>query len=106
QDVGLHHDGAGQRHALLLAARELGRVAVAQVTHAHDVEDAVDLVADLSTRQAADLEAEADVLSHRHVGPDRVRLEDHRHAALLARPPAPAAGDGPPGQLDGTTARM
>src|SRR5207253_11166436 len=106
QDVGLHHDGAGQRHALLLAARELGRVAVAQVTHAHHVEDAVDLVADLSTRQAADLEAEADVLGHRHVGPDRVRLEDHRHAALLRGQRAPGRGDRAPVQLDGALARV
>jgi len=30
---------SGQRHALLLAARELGRVGSRPVTHAHHVED-------------------------------------------------------------------
>src|SRR5262249_23062151 len=40
--------------------------------------------------QSAHLETEGHVLRHRHVRPDRVALEDHRHVALLGR----QGGDG------------
>ena len=39
QHGGLHHDGPGQRHALLLAARELLGIAAGEVLHLHDVQD-------------------------------------------------------------------
>ena len=38
QDVGLEDDGAGQRHALLLAARELRRPAILQALEPHQLQ--------------------------------------------------------------------
>ena len=47
---------------------------------------------DLGLRQLAHAQAVGDVVEHRHVRPDRVGLEHHRHAALLGRHVAPLAG--------------
>ena len=56
QHLGLDDDGAGQRHALLLAARQLGRIAVLQRAQLHDVEDACRRGASISAaRQLAQL---------------------------------------------------
>jgi hypothetical protein len=81
----LHHDGAREGHPLLLAARQLCRVPVGELTQAHHVEDAGHARAHLVAREAAHLEAEGHVLGHRHVRPDGVALEDHRHGAFLGR---------------------
>src|SRR5690606_23267113 len=80
-------------HALLLAAAQLGRVAVAQVAQLDDVEDLVDAAGDLGGFDLPDLQAEAHVLGHRHVRPDRVALEDHRHVAPLGRQAGLGRGD-------------
>ena len=47
----------------------------------------VDARRDLGCRPLGDLEAEGDVLGHRHVGEERVGLEDHADIALV-RPQA------------------
>ena len=45
-----------------------------------------------AARQLAHAQAVGDVVEHRHVRPDRVGLEHHRHAALLGRHVAAFAG--------------
>jgi hypothetical protein len=40
QHRGLHHDGARQGHALLLATGQLRRIAVCQMAEMHDIQDA------------------------------------------------------------------
>ena len=61
QDLGLEHERAGDRDPLLLAARELARVARAQAGEADELEHCVDLFADRAPGQAAQLQAEGDV---------------------------------------------
>ena len=85
QDFRFDDDGAGQRHTLLLAARQFGGIAPLEVAHLDHVQDLVDAAVDLGARQLPDLQTEADILAHRHVRPDGVALEDHRHAAILGR---------------------
>ena len=106
QHRGLHHDGAGQGHPLLLAAATALRIAAAEVAHLHHVEDALYLDADLVLRHPPHLEAEGHVLGHRHVRPDRVALEDHRHVALLGRQRGARRGDAPAVHLDGALTRL
>ena len=89
----LHDDRARERDALLLPARELGRIAIPEGGKPHDVEDVADPGADLRTREAAHLETEGHVLRHRHVGPDGVALEDHGHVPLLGRQRGRGRGD-------------
>ncbi len=74
---------AGDRHALLLATRELRGAAVVVVAQAHHVQRLAHLFADLFTRQLLDVQREGHVLAHAHVGPDRIGLEHHRDVAPM-----------------------
>ncbi len=85
QHLGLDHDRPRQRHALLLPARQFRRIAVPQMAKLHHVQDAIEPRAQFLRRQPAQLQAERHVLRHRHVRPDRIALEDHRHAAPFRR---------------------
>ena len=66
---------AGQRHALLLAAGKLAGAAAAQPRHLDQRQHLVDACLDLGLRLAQHLQAEADVLRHRHVGEQGIALE-------------------------------
>ena len=81
----LGRERAGEAHALPLPARELRRVAVAEVLELHEVQELVDALGDLRLRALAHLEAERDVLAHGHVLERRVVLEDEADVALLRR---------------------
>ena len=48
QHLGLTHDGAGDRHALLLSARKGVDVAMAVIGKSHELEGAIDLFGDLA----------------------------------------------------------
>src|SRR3546814_4653474 len=61
-------DGAGERDALLLAARELRRVLAALIVEADEVEQLGDAAGDLGARAAAVFESEGDVALDRQVG--------------------------------------
>src|SRR5690606_12002248 len=63
----LEHQGASQRHALLLAAGELRRVAIAEVVQLHHGQRALDPLGDVGLVHAAYAEREGQVLGHRHV---------------------------------------
>src|SRR5229473_3584824 len=85
QDFRLHHQRAGQRHPLLLAAREFVRIARGEVVELHHIEDLSDPALQLVFCYLPHLQAKRDVLFDRHVRPQRVALEDHRHPAALRR---------------------
>ena len=85
QHLGLDGQGAGQGHALALAARELGRVALAEVGQAHQLEQLVHPGLDLGLGAVADLEAEGHVAPHREVAERRVVLEAEADAAAARR---------------------
>ena len=74
---------AGERDALLLAARELAGVALPEVAELHRLEDPGDALGHLALRDAPHLEPEREVLPHRHVGEEGVVLEHHADVPLL-----------------------
>ena len=82
QHARLDGERPGERHALTLAAGELGRVAVGEAFQVDEAEQLVDPVARLVLGGLADLEAEGDVVAHRHVLERRVVLKDEADAAL------------------------
>ena len=80
---GIRREGPDQRHPLLLATRELGRVEGPPVPEPDEVEHLVDPVGDLPGRPLSHLEAEGDVLLHRHVGEEGIGLEDDPELPFL-----------------------
>jgi hypothetical protein len=77
EDLRLAHDGASQRHPLPLPTRELCRLALEQRRDAHD------LVPPCRPTNPSRHERKLDIPAHRHVGIQRVALEDHRHISIL-----------------------
>ena len=85
EDRGSGGEGARERHALPLPARELRGVPVAERLELDELEQPVDPLADLGPRPLAHLQAERDVLAHVHVLERRVVLEDEPDVPLLRR---------------------
>ncbi len=85
----LAHDRAPHRHALALAAGEVGRLALELLDEVEHLRRSAHLAGDLVLRPLRQLQREAHVLGDRHVRVERVGLEDHRDVALLRR----AVGD-------------
>ena len=77
QHLRLDDDGAGERHALLLAAGEVGRHAVLEMIDLDDLENAVDLALYFILRQLAVAQAEGHVIKYIHVREYRIILEHH-----------------------------
>ena len=76
---------ARQRHALLLPAGELAGIALRQRLELGRGQDRRQLLRNGVAVHLAQTQAVDDVFGHRHVRPQRVALEDHRHVALLGR---------------------
>jgi hypothetical protein len=85
EHLGLHHEGAGQGHALLLAAGELARIALAVAFQPHEPQRLLDAGRGLGLRDLSHLEPEGHVLGHRHVREERVTLEHHAGVAPVRR---------------------
>ena len=85
QDRGLDGERAGERHPLLLAARQLARQALAEAAELDDVEEARDAGLDLGPAHAAGAQAVSHVFHHGHVREERVVLEDDADVALVGR---------------------
>ena len=80
---GLGRERAGERDALLLAARQLIGIALGELRQLDHRQHLVDARLELGRRPARDLEAEADVGGDRHVGKQGVGLEHHADRALV-----------------------
>ena len=78
----LAHDGARQRAALLLAARELAGLAIEQMVDLDLARGFLHRGLDLGRRELGHLQREGDVLVHGHVRVERVALEHHGDVAL------------------------
>jgi len=78
----LAHDRACQRTALLLAARQLSRLAVEQMLDVHACRGITHGARRLVARGADHAQRKADVLGHAHVRVERVALEHHGDVAL------------------------
>ncbi len=85
KDAGLAHDGAPDRHPLALAARELPRPPRQQRLDLQHPGRLGDAPLDLGLGRADVLEPEGEIVPHRHVGIERVGLEDHGEAAPCRR---------------------
>ena len=82
QDLRPDHESAGQRHALLLAARQLARKAAGEGAEADQLQRLADAPGALGGGDALHLEPERHVLRHRHVREERIALEHDAEAAL------------------------
>ena len=83
QDLGCHRQRPGERHALALAARELGRALVGPLGQADERQQLVDALAGLGLGALADRQPEGDVVADGHVGERRVVLKDEADPPLL-----------------------
>ena len=83
--LGIAHDGAADRNALALSAREGLRLAIEHLFDAQNLGGLFDLLADDVFRNFAELEPERHVLEHGHVRVERVVLEHHRDVAIFGR---------------------
>src|SRR5438876_2264778 len=81
QKLWLHHQGACEREALLLASRKLGGIAICQLFERYGVQYSHYPVADILLAQLPYLEREGGVLKYVHVRPDGVGLEHHAEIA-------------------------
>ena len=73
----------GQRHALLLAARELARQRSLVAGEPDQLERFADPAQDSGARRLAHLQGERDVVEDGQMREHRVALEDHAEVALL-----------------------
>ncbi len=89
---GLVHQGAGQRHTLLLAAGQLRRRPVDPPGEPHLPEHPRHPFADLGLRHPAHPQRQADVAGHRHVRPDGIGLEHDAEFARFGRQVDPGGG--------------
>ena len=85
QELRLEHERARERHALLLAAGQLGDGAPGEAFEAHEPERLRDLAFDLGCGQPAHLQPEGDVARDVPVREERVVLEDGVDRALVRR---------------------
>src|SRR6185369_9348768 len=86
QHPGLDRQGASERDALALAARQLRRIAIIEPIELHQLQETVDAILDLARlwalAPAAHIETEGDILQHRHVAKQGVVLEHEADLAL------------------------
>ena len=85
QHLGLEHQRAGDRHALLLAARQGRRRPVGEALHLDQAQRRHHALLDLGLGDVAHAQGIGDVVEHRHVRPDRVGLEHHAELAQVGR---------------------
>ena len=82
QHLRLDHDGARQRHTLLLATRKLAGSALSLFAQAHHVEHRSHLGFDGGFVQTAFDQTKGHVVPHAQVRPQRVALKHHADVAL------------------------
>src|SRR5690606_18899405 len=85
QHLRFDDQGPGQGDPLGLASRELRRHPPAETGEAETLQPFLRPLQSLPSREAPGLEAEGDVLGHRHPGEQQAVLEDHADAPLLRR---------------------
>ena len=85
EDLRLDRERPGERHPLLLAARELVRVAAGLVAEADQLEEPVGGRRRSVAADPAQPQAEGDVLARGHVREQAVGLKHHAHVAPVRR---------------------
>ena len=84
-EIGIEDQRPGDGNALLLAAGELARAAVAEARQLDHLERSLHPLFDLGLVQVADLKRKGQVLVDRHMREERIVLEYHADAALMRR---------------------
>ena len=105
QDRRLDNQRARQRHALLLAAGELSRMALLEPGKSDGVQHMRDPFLNLAPVDLGDPETEGHVFEDGHVRPHGVVLEHHAHAALLGRNDPHGRRERPATDVDGASVR-
>ncbi|MGY4489097.1 hypothetical protein ACVWWR_008288 [Bradyrhizobium sp. LM3.2] len=82
EDLRLGDQRAGERHALLLAAGELGRQSAGIGAHCDELEQFAGTLVPDSAVDAAHFQGKRNIVEHGQVRKQRVRLEHHRRTAL------------------------
>ena len=82
KELRLLDEGAGERDALLLAARHLRWPPVEEVTHLHELRRRLDAAATFRGLDVLEAQREGDVFARRHVRVERVGLEDDADVAV------------------------
>ena len=85
QGFRLDDQGAGQRHALLLSAGQFAGITLRQNFEFGGFKDDVEFFGDGGAIDLSQPQAIDDIFGDRHMRPQRVALEDHRHLALFGR---------------------
>ncbi len=85
QDARLGDEGAGERHALLLAAGKFRTLAVLEMQKLHQRQHLLDSRVDFRFRPALRFQREGHVLADRHVREERIALEHGVHRPLVWR---------------------
>ncbi len=78
-------ESTGDRHALLLAARQLRRLPVLKALELHQAERTLHPLPPKNRLDSADLERKGQIAAHRHVREQGVVLEHHADAPLVGR---------------------
>ena len=92
QQGGLCHQGAGQGHALLLAAGQLAGNALGVLNQVHGLQHTFDLLPDGGLIHFFDGQGIGHIVEHGHVGPHSVGLKHHADVALFRLEKHLAAG--------------
>jgi hypothetical protein len=85
QDLRIYRERTTERHALPLAAGKGRDFALAQSVQAQHGQKCGNPLGDLGPAHPTQLQPICHVLRHRHVRPQRVRLEYHRNVAFVRR---------------------
>ena len=83
QHLRFGHQRAGQRHALLLPAGELARIAPGEALELHQREGVSHLALNLLPIEATHDQPEGHIAGHRHMREQGIALEDHRRAPAM-----------------------
>ncbi|CAM2138117.1 hypothetical protein PT2222_100127 [Paraburkholderia tropica] len=85
QQLGALDERTRERDALLLAARELMRLALRVAAHLHEIERVGHAFPDFVLRHPFLLEAERNIRFHAHMRKERIRLEHHVDRTAIGR---------------------
>ncbi len=89
QGLGLDYERAGKCNALLLAARQLARVARSEIGELGGGENCRNFLGHFLARQFTQRKPIGHIVGDCHVRPQRVALKDHRHLPRFGRKGAP-----------------
>ncbi|EMS96965.1 phenol hydroxylase [Agrobacterium tumefaciens str. Cherry 2E-2-2] len=104
--IRLGNEAAGKRHTLPLATGQFSGTAIGEALEADGGQRLAHLLAIFLTRNTAHLQGITGIVGNRHMRPQRIGLEHHRHVAPLRRHHAAGIGQHPLAEQDGTVGRL